>query len=479
MELVACFNCNGTSIRHINAREDTDSKQESRLSYRSKPSMFDVSDDLSTSSDENSYWFTNALCQYAQATKRNGLKRPLPNRKNFSLENQPIPCNPSKQIQRHEFSIPVKPAGKGSVLHTLIHNEKWNAVRASLQKSEVKPVLTIYDEKFCTPLILACKYNAPVDIVELMLSHEPNCCSMPDEDGNFPLHYACRYGYDTAVLQELINCYSQAASKRNRKMRSPLQIILERPGLPSNMMVGLLRLYPASASLCDKNGDLPLHYCGKVEMDVKTLQVLIDVYPIAIRKLNRYDAPPILLAASRGAPLHTLKTLLRANPSMVKIDDKRGLCSIFALWNQHMQRRKVDPRLNEKESKRVAANRRAIARITRKEDLKGKHKELWKKIELLLYTAIHNSVKIDSSSWNVLHAVAAYGCPPEMVQLAFNLYPDQIQSTDEHGKLPLHHAALAPIYINQPTDEVSGISSFDLVLTHCSNGILTRDHKGR
>lgn len=424
-------------------------------------------------------WYSKFLC--------NGMDQLFFDQEQYEIEQSsdstPIPCDSTEIFTEwKDFSKPPKPPGNVTIVHKLVHKKRWFEALEALSKPKNRGVSAVYDENSYTPLLLACMKDAPISVIAALLADDPQSCSMPDVDGNFPLHLACKHVTDILVFAKLLQQYPEAASKRNRNGNSPLQNVLDRAKLSPEWIKKLVIASPTSASFCDKNGELPLHYCGKVAMDKQTVKALVRAYPMGVRKLNRYGAPPVLLACSRAVSLDILKVLLRANPAMANVVDQRGQCSVLALWNQHTQLRKVDPKVQYKEDRRVAVNRRALEKVSRIEDLQGKRKELWEKLEVLLYCVRYKYVDdhlSSASKWKFLHTVAGYGSPPEMINLAVKICKDQVHIKDDNGKIALHHVAEAPTYWAEESNQTSTLSPIDIILQGNLDGALVKDARGR
>jgi len=71
-------------------------------------------------------------------------------------------------------------------------------------------------------------------------------------------------------------------------------------------------------------------------------------------------------------------------------------------------------------------------------------------------------------------ALAGYGCPKEMIQLAISVYPNQVREMDEEGALPLHIAAVASSYLptngfQSAVSPTRNISDEDSIISSISN----------
>ena len=79
-----------------------------------------------------------------------------------------------------------------------------------------------------TPLCILLKHK-PDDIVTVdkMIQKFPACASIPNRQGNTPLHLACQYGASIEVVRRLYSVYPKAAAQRNFHGLTPLQVALQ------------------------------------------------------------------------------------------------------------------------------------------------------------------------------------------------------------------------------------------------------------
>lgn len=369
--------------------------------------------------------------------------------------------------------------GPNNELHDICEKMLWEDFDL---KNTKRTFLYEHNLSGLTPLGLACKKNAPLSVIQELIKIGPKACEFFDNSGDYPLHHYCKNGTSVKALKLILEEYPEACQERNRYGSSPLQLSLDRSNLSEEWYYEIIKVCPSVASYHNRVKELPMHYCGKVNLNVESLRLMLDAYPIAIRSLNRHDSPPVLLACNRGASFDVIKTLVEYCPSMVKVKDHAGNDCINALWNVHLKERNVLPKLLQRERKRVEMNKKALWKLTSHKQLKGRQKEWWSKIELVLNVLQRNlsySHHVDSSSsasnssrqhqydnssehtfshgeLKCLHVIASHStCPVEMVDLAIRLYKHQVEEKDDYGRLPIHYAAMnysIPVTNSEETD---------------------------
>lgn len=221
-----------------------------------------------------------------------------------------------------------------------------------------------------------------------------------------PLHVACDHDAPAVVVQSLLRAYPEASTKVGTTMMNPLHITCSSQHASVHVVRVLLdggdRI---QTSMCDVDGDTPLH-----------------------------------TACRCGAPIEVLEVLLRANPVAVHQRDYEGLTPLLRLWVRYF----------------VILGDDAIESVRGPEDITGELGEAWKKTELLLRCAHHGSLPHPWSFgtaddgperiFRVLHAAAAVDCPRAVVKIATILNSNQLEERDEDGMTPLLLACKAPIF---------------------------------
>ena len=115
-----------------------------------------------------------------------------------------------------------------------------------------------------TVLHVACERSVPIDVLELLLSViEPNnvvgnkissslaLCSTID--GWLPLHYACNYPNEYAVVERLAEAFPEAKTHADLKGRTPLHFAMREENMNRPEVVALLA---CAAGIADDNGIL-------------------------------------------------------------------------------------------------------------------------------------------------------------------------------------------------------------------------------
>jgi len=231
-----------------------------------------------------------------------------------------------------------------------------------------------------------------------ILSH-PGEAKVRGPHGRTALHIACDHDAPAVVVDAILKAYPEAASMVGTSNMNPLHITCSGRHASVQVVKVLLSgsLTGMETSMCDVDGDTPLH------------------------------------AACRcGAPIEVLEVLMKADPSVVGKRDHEGLTPILRLWVRYF----------------VTLGDDFFEKVKGFEDITGELEEAWLKTILLLRCAYYGNLHPipDGTNFSILHAASLIDCPRAVLNIAITLYPDQLEHKDEFGRMPLHIACAAPIY---------------------------------
>ena len=142
------------------------------------------------------------------------------------------------------------------------------------------------DDSGKLPIHIACRNNAPVEVLNLLCELDATTLHMADDTGALPLHLSCCHG--------------------NVEYAS-VRFLVERGG------VGTLNAR-------NREGALPLHLlCGSTNPSLRTVQYIIQTFPGSVAARTNEGQYPFMIAAceSSAASLSVVYEIVRANPSLV------------------------------------------------------------------------------------------------------------------------------------------------------------------
>ena len=135
------------------------------------------------------------------------------------------------------------------------------------------------------PTHIACRSNAPVEVLALLLELDSTTLHIADHSRDLPLHECCRGNVDYGRVR----------------------LLLELGG------VGTL-------AARTREGAVPLHIlCGSTNPSLRTVQYMILSFPGAVSTQTNSGQYPFMIAAceSSTASLSVVYELVRANPELV------------------------------------------------------------------------------------------------------------------------------------------------------------------
>lgn len=151
------------------------------------------------------------------------------------------------------------------------------------------------------PLHLAMLTGASSTIIHYLCRARPQALRHPDQEGNYPLHYAAMYGNEDTI-RLFVQSFPKACRITNGRDRLPLHLLCARcydesPSLTSALQV-LLQAYPEGLEVQDRFGRMPLHLAAQVRhyMQWDFLHKLVEVYPKALLHKDKSRQVPLQLA---------------------------------------------------------------------------------------------------------------------------------------------------------------------------------------
>lgn len=157
-----------------------------------------------------------------------------------------------------------------------------------LTKDHLPRILLVQDAKGDTPLHVACMTSTPcVVLVERLLHLEiesrknlpkqnlnQSSCILTNQEGWCPLHVALYYHASTALIKQIVRANIEALRITDHKKRLPLHIALAvRIDDPATYKV-LVRGYPNSLLMPNKNGERPHRIAKASQLDNSILKLL-------------------------------------------------------------------------------------------------------------------------------------------------------------------------------------------------------------
>lgn len=236
-------------------------------------------------------------------------------------------------------------------------------------------------------------------------------------------------------------------------------------GPPVEVVQILLQTYSSAAKKVDYEGSTALHFASHYSASAAVMETLLKVFAKAVGMQDKYGRSPLYHAVDKAASLEVLKLLVKADPSMSITPclptEARSLpltratavrTPLFIVWSA------------------VVADRQC------RKDLRGRK---WDKAQLLLEAAYQYMSDLNPSiprSYRLLNSsiVMDVYLPEQVVALAILAKSDQLQERDERGQVPLALVASTRQYSPERSHEL-----VQLLLKSYPPAAMERDNKGR
>lgn len=275
----------------------------------------------------------------------------------------------------------------------------WDDVRAFINfrvsKSKMTELIKELTQKEGwdaeTPLHIAAR-KAPSFVVCLLLHHGADAATIPDADGNLPLHSAARKNKDVRAVTTILRGNYKATETANRFGELPLHCAAQH-NVKAEVITYLLYAFAGGASVADIHGNLPLHYAVKLNTPCSSIE--------------------------------KIKALLQAFSSAASIANNEGDVPLHCAFSNFYVNYEDDAGYEES---------------------KGHDGTL--KLLRALIVADNVSAFIANDRGNLpLHCAAAISNNAEEIKYLLDAYPEAIYTKNKEGRLPLSYAAYSNINV--------------------------------
>ena len=180
-------------------------------------------------------------------------------------------------------------------LYNLITKRKWSRVTkiVTANKGKASPCYSpCCRECKCThsPLLIACKFNPPVKVIDTLLTYNPSAAMEMDCMHRLPLHVACEYSASTKVIRRILVANKKAVYTKDKRRMLPLHL--------------LCRFYSRNINSFTTEASVE-------KSMLKILETLMEVGPKAILKVDKEGMCPIEHAIISHSTVTILNALLK------------------------------------------------------------------------------------------------------------------------------------------------------------------------
>jgi len=185
--------------------------------------------------------------------------------------------NESTNLGDNNIHLPIGTVTVDELLALLvsIHSQDTDMIRTQ-------------DENRALPLHLACRSNAPMQVLCFLVGQDTSTLHMMDSAGSLPIHDACRGGASLEKIQFIVGKGGVGLlCARDNQCALPVHILCQ--SMPSvDVVKYMVKLYPISVSEKTSFGALPLMLACECSASESVLQILLTAHPEALVTMKAY-----------------------------------------------------------------------------------------------------------------------------------------------------------------------------------------------
>ena len=148
--------------------------------------------------------------------------------------------------------------------------------------------------------------HSSIDVIEYVINKNQESVSIPDSNGNLPLHYSIN---NIEIMRILLSIYPEGVRIRNNYGFLPIHIALDSKVSPE-IIIMLLKAYPDCTKQKGRFGNLPLHYAAETRKLSNLIRIILNAYPEAKNIKNDQDELPVDVAKANKASLEVINYLI-------------------------------------------------------------------------------------------------------------------------------------------------------------------------
>lgn len=355
-------------------------------------------------------------------------------------------------------------------LYKYIEEKDWDGASARLESHPFEAKTWVSRKELTSqklrwrllPIHACCIFRAPLGLIEGLIDIYRDGPQMKDDQGMLAIHLACRNGGSKGVVLALLNGFPESCKVKDRKGRTPLELVLNSESQNAEAISTALRMFEqqldgdstkivdithgvkasvpqiqevdyehrtllfrlllkkdwnAAAARAEShpeeaatwivtkgfNGNLrflPLHKACVLSPPGEIIEKLLLAYPEGSTCKDQDGWLPLHCASFYGASSNIIATLLDANPKGAQLKDDEGRLSLHYSC------------------------------------LKSASQDV---VDTLLETFPKGAMSKDNEGRIPLHHGCSKGAPEGVIEALVTTYPKGVQMKDDQGRTALHH----------------------------------------
>mmetsp|Transcript_36442 Transcript_36442/g.43887 ORF Transcript_36442/g.43887 Transcript_36442/m.43887 type:complete len:323 (-) Transcript_36442:51-1019(-) len=199
-----------------------------------------------------------------------------------------------------------------------------------------------------------------------------------------------------------------------------------------NSCIARCRSHPAELKWRGKYKQTPLHCICFRRPPTNVIKAMLIAYPEAAQSCDMDLCTPLHYAMSQGSSHDVIIELIRCAPNTVNQPNRWNYTPIYWFW------------------KRCEKHMYQHGELSKTSDSKD-----WRILKEMIWITTNSVGSIqDQEYWPILHVVAKIKCPVQMLKGMIQLFPNELITKDNTGRLPLSIAAHSESLGNATHDHI-------------------------
>lgn len=206
-------------------------------------------------------------------------------------------------------------------LQCAIYNEdaksRYAVIKSLLQVDQTLETARMINVDGDTVLHLAVANECCQQLIDYLVSINPNATKIQNKCESLPLHIACSLNnaYTSDIVDTLLNTYCEGATVKNSHGLLPAHIAAEHSSV--EVLEKVILKYHEAINI-PSSGDLtPLHH-AIIGNNFKSVKYLVEAHPACVLYGNFKGYLPLHTAVSSGYNINIIKTLHYAYPEAIR-----------------------------------------------------------------------------------------------------------------------------------------------------------------
>jgi ankyrin repeat protein len=169
-----------------------------------------------------------------------------------------------------------------------------------------------------TPLHVCALFDAPVDLIEHLITHPSAVKAQMVRNGfgSTPLHIAAAHPKVRVDMLKVVASMNSTTALDN-KSQTPLHVCVQNRHATSAIIKCLIDINPLACNKGNDEGYLPIHLALKSKSHMDILNPLIDAFPVGLEKLTHNGDSALHIALENNSNESVIRLILDKCPTLI------------------------------------------------------------------------------------------------------------------------------------------------------------------